>query len=148
MALKSNFYNEIFTNEEKWIELINKNLLNSIYCNLALRPFYVQKRNDVEIEYKVTNNQILGQILLIIDDIVAQIDYFNEQYKNSKYVDIKSLLPLFLTNQMNNIGQKDSKDKLEMLKQQKQALEKEILKYSNFDGYMYDEFDDDYKKAI
>ena len=152
MALKSDFYNEIFANEEKWIELINKNLLNSIYCNLTLRPFYVQKRNDIEIEYKLTNNQILGQILLTIDNIIAKIDYFNEQYKNSKFVDIKSLLPMLLINRMNNTNQKDSNDRLEMLKEQKQALEKEILRYNkstnDVDDYIFDEFSDDYKKAM
>ena len=47
MALKNNFYEEIFLKEQEWISMINNNLLNSIYCSLVLKPFYVQKRDEL-----------------------------------------------------------------------------------------------------
>lgn len=102
MALKNNFYNEIFEKEQKWIELINSKLLNSIYCNLTLKPFYVEKKNQLKTEYDLNNNAIIGQILTLVDNIINQIDLLNSQYKNNMSVDIESLLPLFLTTQMSN----------------------------------------------
>ena len=39
MALKNNFYDEIFEEEKKWIDLINSNLLNSIYFKHELKPY-------------------------------------------------------------------------------------------------------------
>lgn len=107
MALKKNFYNEIFEQEQKWIEFIDNNLLNSIYCDLSLKPFYTKKRNELEIEYKSNRNIILGQVLILIDNIINQIDLLNEEYKKLNSVDIKTLMPLFLINQMNNISQKE-----------------------------------------
>ena len=64
MALRSDFYNEIFSKEKKWMELINSGLMNPIYCNLELRPFYLEKKQEIEEEYKVTNNQMLSQVLM------------------------------------------------------------------------------------
>lgn len=106
MALKNSFYSEIFTNEQRWIDMIDHNLLNSIYCNFALKPFYLEKRAELENEYRITNNEILRQIILIIDKILIQISLFDVQYKNLEYVDIRLLRPLFLVNQMNNVSQK------------------------------------------
>lgn len=108
MALKNDFYSEIFNNEKKWTELINQNLLNSIYCNLTLKPFYLKKRNEIMEEYTLTNNQILNEVLFIIENILRKIEYFTVQYNNSKEVDIKELLPLFLINQMSNTNQKEN----------------------------------------
>ena len=62
MALGENFYNEIFEREQKWIESINSNLLNSVYCNLVLKPFYIEKRKELKEEYNKTNNEIIKQI--------------------------------------------------------------------------------------
>ena len=73
MALKNDFYTEIFNNEKRWVELINRNLLNSIYCNLVLKPFYLQKKSELELEYNLTKNRIIGQIILIIENIINQI---------------------------------------------------------------------------
>ena len=65
MALAKNFYKEIFEQEQKWTDLINLNLLNSVYCNLTLKPFYIQKRMELKEEYAKTNNEIIKQIILI-----------------------------------------------------------------------------------
>lgn len=106
MALKSDFYNEIFKKEQMWIDLINEELLNSIYCNLTLKPFYMQKKQELEQEYNATNNPIIGEIIPIIDNILQKISLFNEQYRSSKQVNINEMLPLFLTSQMNNTAEK------------------------------------------
>lgn len=110
MALKDNFYNEIFEKEQKWIELINLNLLNSIYCNLTLKPFYLDKKSELEREYNKVNNEIMRQIISIINNIINKIDIYNMQYKNNEFVDIKSLIPLFLMTQMNNVVSKQVLD--------------------------------------
>lgn len=152
MALKNNFYNEIFANEQKWIELINKNLLNSIYCNLALKPFYLKKRKEIEAEFEATNNQMLKQILSVIDSIINKIEEFNEQYENSKFVDIKTLLPLFLSNQMSNSNQNEN-ESIGLLRKKKQILEDKIRSYinektSNENDYLYEDFPDEHRKVI
>ena len=43
MALRQDFYTEIFEQEKKWIELINSKLLNSIYCKYMWQLFYLEK---------------------------------------------------------------------------------------------------------
>lgn len=156
MALKKDFYNEIFEQEQTWIELINSKLLNSIYCNLALKPFYIEKKNQLEIEYKLNKNVIIGQILNLIYNIIDQIDLLNSQYKNNMKVDIESLLPLFLITQMSNTFKEEKKVsrdiKINKLQREKQILENEIGNYSedfdNMEDYLYDDFpnDEDYGK--
>lgn len=155
MALKSNFYNEIFLQEQKWIELINNNLLNSIYCNLALKPFYLDKKEVLEQEYYSNNNVIIGQVLSIIDNIVKRIEGINEDYNNLKEVDIKVLLPLFLTNQMNNTTRKtevvNSNENIDRLQIRKQILENQIGNFPkneilNFDDYLYEDFPEEQKR--
>ena len=152
MALKMNFYNEIFENEQKWEELINKNLLNSIYCSLVLKPFYTKKRVELENEYNASNNQMIKQILSVIDSILFKIEEFKSLYENSKSVDIKELLPLFLSNQMSNDNQKENKDSLELLKEKKRILEDKIRLYARenpieYPDYVYDDFPEENLKA-
>ena len=101
MALKFNFYSEIFLQEEKWIELINAGLLNSVYCNLVLKPFYEKKRMEIQL-IDNQENKILEQILNSIDEILIKFEEFNTRYRNMELVDIKEILPLFLSNKMSN----------------------------------------------
>ena len=149
MALKIDFYNEIFEKEQKWIELINSNLLNSIYCNLTLKPFYIEKKNQLEIEYNLNNNSIIGEILTLIDNIINQIELLNSQYKNNMKVDIESLLQLFVTTQMSN-GSKSKKNvsrdiEIGRLQQERQFLKNEIKDFDNdnLEDYVYDDFPDE-----
>lgn len=102
MALKVNFYGEIFSQEQKWIELINAGLLNSIYCNLTLKPFYEKKREELERLFGSADNKILQQILNIIDAILAKLNDFDVRYRNMESADIKELIPLFLVSKMGN----------------------------------------------
>jgi len=153
MALKNDFYNEIFINEQKWIEYINKNLLNSVYFNLTLKPFYTEKKQELENEYSLTNNEIIGNIINIIDGIINKIEVFVEQYKNGESVDTDSLIPLFLTTQMNNNSKNVKKDEIDELKTQKLILENQIKNYnktiSNSEDYLYDDFpEEQIKKRI
>lgn len=149
MALKRNFYAEIFEREEKWIELINKNLLNSIYCTLTLKPFYIEKREVLNKEYESTNNEILGQVLSSIDQILNKIEYFNNQYIKFQNIPISDLLPLFLINKMNNSSKKEditlNDEKLNKLNIKKAILNEKLYKYrmmnsNHLQDYVYDDF--------
>ena len=96
MALKNNFYTEIISKEEKWEELVNRNLLTSIYCKFELKPFYSKKKEELERELQSSNNPILGSMLSAIDNIIDKLDVFISQYEKSETIDFKTLLPLLL----------------------------------------------------
>lgn len=149
MALDKSFYNDIFEHEQKWTELINSNLLNSIYCNLTLKPFYIQKKEKLEEEYNKTNNEIIKQIILIIDNIIDKIELFNYKYVNYQKPNINSLLTFFLTTKMNNILDKEDKNnenqnEIDKVHIRKQILESQIenidrtLEYEP--DYVYEDF--------
>lgn len=154
MALKNDFYSEIFTNEQKWIDLINSRLLNSIYCKLTLKPFYIEKKKELEQEYNLTNNKIIGQVLSILEVIINKIDLLEEAYKNNQSVDIDSLIPLFLTTQMNNVSQKEDNDMItttDRLEIKKQVLKNQLMNYNRttFDSedYVYEDFPEEVRKV-
>lgn len=148
MALGENFYNEIFEHEQKWIELINSNLLNSIYCNLTLKPFYLQKIVELKSEYNKTNNEKLKQMILMINDIIDKIELFNYQYLNYKTPNINSLLPLFLIARNNNLIKEDNKyneihNQIDKLQLSKHIIQNHVRKYDSVDvvpDYVYDDF--------
>ncbi len=100
MALNNNFYNDIFSKEEIWKNQIKHGLLNSIYCDYDLKPFYLEKRSELESENDVSNNIMLGEILRIINQILVKIEEFHIQYKLGKSPNMDELLPIFLTSQM------------------------------------------------
>lgn len=156
MALRNNFYNEIFEQEQKWIELVNNNLLNSIYCNLVLKPFYVERKKELESEYKLAKNIIIGQVLEIMNKIIKKIELFDVQYKNFENCDISSLIPLFLTNQMNNSVQKENNstnvEDMDVLQIRKEILEDKIRELRNIpiedqEDYLYDDFPEERRKV-
>ena len=152
MALKNNFYEEIFKNERKWIEMIDRNLLNPIFCNFELKPFYVKKREEIKSEYEITGNHILEELIYIIDGIIEALDECQFTYENSRFVDIRKLLPLFVTSQMNNnTTKKDSKKTLEELRKKKEFLMNEIRSYKKeqkeAEDYLYDDFPEEHNKV-
>ena len=53
MPLSNAFYIEVFAKEQKWIELIDKGLLNSISCMYELKPFYLEKKKQLEEDKKI-----------------------------------------------------------------------------------------------
>lgn len=151
MALKNEFYNEIFDQEQKWIEMINSNLLNTIYCKCTLKPFYAEKIKILENEYIVSKNKLIEQIIIIFKNIISQIEIIEERYQNNKKIDVKSLLPLFLTTQMYTTQTKketgDSNLNLELSRLQirKRILENKIKSYNRqkkpiYDDYLYEDF--------
>lgn len=154
MALKSDFYSEIFEKEQKWIELINLKFLNSVYCKLTLKPFYMAKKNELEQEYNLTGNKIIEQVIPILGEIINKINLLEEAYNNGEDVDINSLMPLFLSVQMNNVLPKKENnlitqsDKLEI---RKQVLENQVMSYDrnslNIEDYVYDDFPEEVKRA-
>lgn len=129
MALKKGFYDEIFDNEEKWNSLIKSNLLNVIYCNLELKPFYLNKKEELVHEYEITNNEIIKQVLDIINNIIAEIDAVSEKYNSGESVDISYLSSLFLINQMRNS---------EFETEKKDDDKKELETSQIDDDYLYD----------
>lgn len=137
MALRNDFYTEIFTNEQRWIQLINKNLLNSIYCNLVLKPFYEEKKKELEQEYSLTENKIIGQIIMIMGNIINRIDLFNDQYNKSEKVNVCLILPLFLTNQMNNTNNLETS--IFSIDNKVFAKPLTVVK-SDTEDYLYDDF--------
>ena len=167
MALKNDFYNEIFEKEEKWAELVNKNLLTSIYCKFELRPFYIQKRLELEQELEKINNDkiqedIISSMYTISGNIINKIDTFIEKYENCEFVDFNTLLPLLFINKMKNNNNTYSKDGSELLNQQKteikkaelERLRKNVIKYltkkdKDLDNdYVFDDFYEEENKKI
>lgn len=153
MGLKKDFYIQIFEEEQKWIELINSKLLNSVYCKYTLQPFYLNKRAELEQEYNLTKNEIIKNIINIIDSLLEQISVIHENFSLGHSIDIKTLLPLFLTTQMNSALQTEEKiDKNDQdiyrLNIKKQLLENEIryFEQKEIDDYVYDEFPEEIKK--
>lgn len=149
MALKPDFYSEIFEQEKKWIDLIDSRLLNSIYCKYILQPFYLKKQKELEQEYHMTQNEIIGHMLNIVNPIIQQIEMFDKQFRAGEKIYISTLLPLFLTNQMSNSTKKEEeksnpiREEITGLQIKKQLLESQIR---NFDkevleeDYVYDDF--------
>lgn len=156
MALRPDFYSEIFEQEKKWIELIDSKLLNSIYCKYILQPFYLAKKKDLEQEYLVTKNVMIGYILGVINPIIQQIELFNNQFKSGEKSDISTLLPLFLTNQMSNNKTKEEeknnpiREEITGLQIRKQLLESQMRNYdrieSTYEDYVYDDFPEEVGK--
>lgn len=113
MNINNNIYNEMFDKEKKWIEQINSGLLNSIYCNLELKPFYL----EIEGQLNTNSTEITKPIIEAIKEIIQKIDEFNDLYSKGYKTDMKELIPLFLTNKMNKKEKKSSTSaKIEVLK--------------------------------
>lgn len=156
MALQQNFYTEIFEKEQNWIELIKSKLLNSVYCKYTLQTFYLEKKRDLEQEYLLTQNEIVGKIIIIIDSIIEQIELFIEQFNAGQPTDISSLLPLFLTTQMSNSLEKEDnkspiRQEINGLQIKKQLLESQVRNFdrtgSNNEDYVYDDFPEEVEKT-
>lgn len=136
MSLSNSFYIEVFTKEKRWIELINKNLLNSIYCYHELKPYYLNKREEL-ISNPNSENKIISGIVESINLILRKIEEFNAKFRNNEPYNIKELLPLFLTTQM---GVKEkTNEKMDNLKLKEQVLNS-LTQKNEMDDYLYDDF--------
>lgn len=121
MALSNNFYEEIFNKEKYWMALAKQHFLNIYYLNGkdGLRQFYESKKIELENECSVSNNIIIKNFLEVVNNIILKIDELTKNYKEGKVIDINSLIPLFLYNQMNNnIEQSLDKEELVLIRQQ------------------------------
>lgn len=153
MALNNNFYNDIFEKEKYWTELANKNLLNIYYLNGkdGLKEFYLIKKEELEYEYNLTNNDIIGRFLNIVNEILTQIELMTKEYREGKKINMDLLSKTFLVNQMNNnVDSVKSKEltELQIKKQLLQDLKGEIKDFD--DSYLYDDFpeeEEDYEKT-
>ena len=121
MALKQDFYGEIFKNEEYWPELANEKLLN-VYYLAKLKDFYISKKEDLERESKSSNNTIILNFLQIINSIINQIDLVTNEYRQGKNIDINSITKLFLSNQMKNSNIENDTDMIRL------QVQREVLK--------------------
>lgn len=104
MALKRDFYEEIFKKEIYWTELAPKNLINIYYINGrdGIKDFYKQKREELQKEYQINQSEVLKLFLNMINEIILEIDSLTKNYENGITIDITALINLFLINQMNN----------------------------------------------
>lgn len=155
MALKDNFYSEIFAEEQKWINMLESNLLNVIYCKHSLQPFYIQKKLELEEENSVDKNPLIEQIIVVFGNIIDQIDVLNELYITNKSNDVDVLFPLFLINKMNNKSQKQNVnqsstiEQLNNLKIRRQVLESMLSNRETKqidDDYLDDDIDYGFKQ--
>jgi len=155
MALNNNFYDEIFEKEKYWIELASKNLLNIYYLNgrNGIKEFYLNKKKELSLEYKLTNNEIMGKFLEIINNILSHIDYLTDEYRNGELININSLVNLFLYNQMNNnVNENKKSNEIIRLQMERQILQNLRKKYRNQNDeyatdYLYEEPDYKAKSA-
>ena len=156
MALKNNFYDEIFEEEKKWIDLINSNLLNSIYFKRELKPFYLKKRTELINEYSSTKSNVIKMFIELINNILTEIDLLIQKHENNQKVDCSSLIPLFLKNQMgSSYEQKETKDSSIdyglNLQIKKQLLQNDIDNIRRekpvIDDYLYDDFPEEKVRA-
>lgn len=151
MALKKDFYTEIFEKEQKWIELINTNLLNSIYCKFSLQPFYIAKKKELEQEYALTHNEIMGNVVGTLDLMISQLEILYEQFRTGNTVDMTSLMPLFLSTKMSNSYKSENTNQMSQLQIKRQMLEQEIrnVQQGNFieEDYVYDDFPEEVRKV-
>lgn len=106
MALKNDFYTEIFEQEQKWLTMMNSNLLNVIYCKHSLQPFYQKKVNELVTENSLTYNPLIEQIILVFNTIIEKIDSLNKLYIESRESKVDELYPLFLVNRLTNVSKK------------------------------------------
>lgn len=101
MALKSNFYDEIYEEEKKWIEMLDAKLLNVYYLS-ELRKFYYERQVIISDEYKLTLNPIMKSIWIELNNMVEKLNFIESEYKKEKRVNINELKNYFLINRLNN----------------------------------------------
>ena len=116
MALRNEFYQEIEDNEKYWKELNNRKLLNPIYLNIELKPFYENKKQELEEELKNSNNPLLFNILNIINNILSKIEDIDNSYRSGKEFNISDLVTQFLQSQMNNENKIEKKPAIDRKK--------------------------------
>ena len=95
MALKSNFYDEIFKEEKNWIEMLDSNLLN-VYYLVELRNFYYERQIIVGREYNLSLNPVMKSIWVVLNNMVEKLDRIEADYKIGKRININELKNYFL----------------------------------------------------
>lgn len=101
MALKQNFYEEIYDEERNWIELLDSNLIN-VYYLPVLKQFYYERQVRLSYEYELTLNPIIKSMSNLLNNIIVKIDYIIEEDQKGIPVNIVELKNYFLINQLNN----------------------------------------------
>ena len=101
MALKENFYEEIYEEERNWSDMIDMNLLN-VYYLVELKKFYYDRQVRLNYEYELTFNPIIKSMLYLLNNVLIKIDYIINEDKLNNPINIKELKNYFLINQLNN----------------------------------------------
>lgn len=101
MALKNNFYDEIYKEEKNWIELLDAKLLNVYYLS-ELRKFYYERQVIVSHEYNLTLNPIMKSIWIVLNNMVEKLDRIDSDYKMGKRINLNELKNYFLVNILSN----------------------------------------------
>lgn len=101
MALKNDFYDEIYKEEINWIEMLDSKLLN-VYYLLELRKFYYERQVIVSYEYNLTLNPIMKSIWTVLNNMVEKLDNIESDYKMGKRINLNELKNYFLVNMLSN----------------------------------------------
>ena len=144
MALKNDFYEEIYKEEKNWIEMIDSKLLNVYYLS-ELRKFYYERQVIVSYEYNLTLNPIMKSIWTILNNMVSKLDFIEIEYKKGKRINISELKNYFLINRLsNNIDiplelKKDNENKRNIYELRNKVVSEDLEDYTDDDFYYENE---------
>lgn len=104
MAIRNNFYDEIFEKEKYWTELSEKGLLNIYYINSddGILNFYNKVLSELLESKKQKENELLNEIVKSVLTIITKINIITAEFQEGKQISINELPNLFLINKMNN----------------------------------------------
>lgn len=148
MALNEDLCNEVYNQEKIWINQINNNLINPLYCDYVLKSFYLTARKKMKESLDKDNN--LSKSIEYINKILEKIEEFANEYRNGNETNITSLIPFLLINQINNnkdnIQGFSEFDKLSIKSQVQRYLSKDPI--DKIPDYVYDDFPLDNQKKL
>ena len=141
MALKLDFYQEIFEREQTWISSLESDLLNPYYLP-EIKRFYSQKLEIINYELKSTGNDLIRSVCLVLKKIIKKIDYFIDEDRNENLINFMELNDLFLTNRItNNLSYVSNINLSEISSNKKNLYElrKQVIN-SDSEDYLDDDF--------
>lgn len=151
MVLKSNFYEQIYEQENIWLEMIDNNLLN-VYYLTELKRFYTERQLSLSCEYELTLDHITEIILFLLSNIIEKIDYIIDEDKNGNFVDLSQLKNYFLISQLSRTNVEYISKIAKTVKTSKRERNIYDLRNKVIDETLEDYLDDDFyyseKKVI
>ena len=113
MALKFDFYKEIFEKEKIWLTNLGFGLLN-VYYLPELLDFYFLKQKTLTEEAEQTDNSLLTSLSSAMGSMIIKLNEFINLDYAGKEIDLKELNNYFITNILcNNLVETKTYDKEE-----------------------------------